>query len=114
MDVSDLCTFCRIERETIQHLLVTCTEVNAMWKLVKDMIRERVNVTMELSLEEIVLGFKPDTYDCLNLTAKVIQRLLQGVPKLMAVFEKFVDPQYKLFGMTYILKNHVRGHAWML
>ena len=27
----------------------------------------------------------------------------------MAVFEKFVDPQYKLFGMTYILKNHVRG-----
>ena len=40
--------------------------------------------------------------------------IVQGVPKLMAVFEKFVDPQYKLFGMTYILKNHVRGHAWML
>ena len=47
-----------------------------MWKLVKDMIRERVNVAMELSLEEIILGFKPDAYNCSDLTAKAIQRLL--------------------------------------
>ena len=58
----------------------------------------------------------PDVISVL-VSALVISQVrycVQGVPKLMAVFEKFVDPQYKLFGMTYILKNHVRGHAWML
>ncbi|XP_043213094.1 uncharacterized protein LOC122377201 [Amphibalanus amphitrite] len=76
MDVSDLCTFCGRERETIQHLMVACEEVGAMWQSVKDMIRDRLKITLELNPQEIILGFDPALYECPRETATAIQRLI--------------------------------------
>ena len=76
MDVSELCTFCLQERETIQHLMGTCIEVKAVWSSVKDMIRERLNVTLQLNSQEIIFGFDPDRYDYSSQIEKAIQRLV--------------------------------------
>ena len=46
MEVCDLCTSCRRERETIEHLMETCVDVDGIWKSIKEMIRKRLNVTM--------------------------------------------------------------------
>ena len=76
MEVSELCTFCHRERETIHHLMVTCVDVRALWTLVKDMIRERLSVNLVLNGQEIILGIEPDVYDCPRKTVKALQRLL--------------------------------------
>ena len=78
IDVGELCmcTFCLQERETMQLVMSTCMEVNAVWSSVEDVIRERLNVTLQLSIQEIILGFYPDKYDCSIQIAKAIQRLV--------------------------------------
>ena len=76
MDVSDSCTFCGREKETIQHLMVACREVDVMWRSVKDIIRDRLKITLELNPQEIILGFDPDLYECPSEVATAIQRFI--------------------------------------
>ena len=76
MDVSSLCTFCQRERESILHLLVQCNEVDLLWMWVKNRIRDRLHVQVQLDSREIILGLDPEQYDLLDVNLIAIQRLL--------------------------------------
>ena len=41
---SKLCTFCKLEAETIEHLFVDCPYVKDIWDAVEDMLLNRFNI----------------------------------------------------------------------
>ena len=57
-------------------LVHTCIEVKAVCSSVKDRIRQRLNVTLQLNIQEIIFRFDPDRYDCSSQIAEAIQRLV--------------------------------------
>ena len=76
MDVSDLCTFCGQERETIYHLMSSCVDVITLWETVRDVIRQRLYLTVALTPLEIILGIDYETYKCTKQDVRALQRLL--------------------------------------
>ena len=67
---SDLCTFCKREREDIQHFLWDCTELTSFWHQIQShMLRN----SFELNERDVILGlldFQNSKYNFVILHAK--------------------------------------------
>ena len=59
---SKLCTFCKLETETIQHLIVDCPVVKEIWEAVEDMLLNRFVIPIALDKTSILFG-KFNTYN---------------------------------------------------
>ena len=53
---SKLCTFCKLETETIQHLIVDCPVVKEIWEAVEDMLLNRFVIPIALDKTSILFG----------------------------------------------------------
>ena len=52
----DLCTFCKIESETIEHLFHDCKFVKPIWKDIVTWLNERLDINLQVEKYEIILG----------------------------------------------------------
>ena len=50
---SNACTFCEEEKETVQHLFVSCEKVKPLWKAVEEYVKRKSALTVVLSDENI-------------------------------------------------------------
>ena len=50
---SNLCTFCKIEKETLQHLFVDCAKVKVFWEKVSTLI---LGFSQTLNFKNIILN----------------------------------------------------------
>ena len=56
---SPLCTFCRQEDETIEHIFLSCKYSKRLWKNVKDWVNKEQDLP-NLSPNNVVIGFVED------------------------------------------------------
>ncbi len=56
---SDLCTFCKVEKETVEHLFHACTCVKGLWEYVMDKFFHQFGIHT-LSIEEKLFGKNVD------------------------------------------------------
>ena len=53
---SDICSFCRSNRETIKHLLCDCTVSKGFWQEFRIWINEQLNFELQITDIDIILG----------------------------------------------------------
>ena len=75
---SNLCTFCKLEAETIEHLFVDCPYVKEIWDAVEDMLLDRYNIPITLNKTNILFGkFNTcNTYKVENLLILIIKHYI--------------------------------------
>ena len=56
LEGSDLCFFCNEERETIMHLMSSCSEVSLLWQQVKIWIEENFKTQIDLNPTKIIFN----------------------------------------------------------
>ena len=54
--IDNICTFCKKEAETIEHLFVECKEVTSIWSKLQNRIRIKLGIPVVLSKTQIVFG----------------------------------------------------------
>ena len=57
----DKCTFCQMEPENLKHLLLHCNYSKIIWDLVKQLIQDISEITVQLSETETILGISDST-----------------------------------------------------
>ena len=50
------CTFCKSNRETLEHLLAQCPKVIQLWFQLKDYLQEKFSITIEIDTKKIILN----------------------------------------------------------
>ena len=75
---SNLCNFCKLEAETIEHLFVDCPYVKEIWDAVEDMLLDRFNIPISLNKTNILFGkFNTcNTYKVENLLILIIKQYI--------------------------------------
>lgn len=65
---SDLCSFCKIEKQTINHLLVDCSKTVSFWIIFQDWWYGKTQETLSLNQSQILYGFfeKTSHWQALN------------------------------------------------
>ena len=53
---SDLCPFCKSEKQTLNHLFVNCTKATSFWKPFQDWWHEKTQQTLLLNQSQILYG----------------------------------------------------------
>ena len=86
---SNLCDFCKIEKQTILHLMFSCRRVRPIWKRLEAMcIREKIGG--EFNISKIIFNTVHDDYNhVLNLVVLIIKQYLYRSKCLLEI------PNYK-------------------
>ena len=75
-NISNDCTFCSLEKETLEHLFFECKYVKLIWQYLEDHIKNVIHTQIVLSLPNILLGMmeedinRLDMINCLILHGK--------------------------------------------
>ena len=75
---SDLCTFCKHEKETLTHLFVTCKEVSMLWeKVTKYLVSRYPGVTLEINAHNIINNaITPGKGDVINFVVLLTKQFI--------------------------------------
>ena len=75
---SELCTFCNERKETLLHLFVTCSRAVTIWRNLELNLRQKCNLNITFSRNDIVLGLLENnpTNNSLNLLILLVKRYL--------------------------------------
>ena len=75
---SNLCTFCKLEAETIEHLFVDCPYVKEIWDAVEDMLLDRFNIPIALNKTNVLFGkfITCNTYKVENLLILILKQYI--------------------------------------
>ena len=91
----DKCTFCQMEPENLKHLLLHCNYSKIIWDLVKQLIQDISEITVQLSETETILGISDSTeLKIFNLVNMVIKQYIYAcrcnklLPSPTAAIEK--------------------------
>ena len=63
--LTDQCTFCNVNDETLYHLFFECSHVQAFWECFVEWWTVVANENLSLTLKDVILGF-PERNDILN------------------------------------------------
>ena len=62
----DKCTFCKLERETLYHLLFSCRHSRTFWNSFETLWFSTTTENLHLSLQDVVLGILRPSHPLLN------------------------------------------------
>ena len=51
------CTFCQLQRETLEHLFYDCTVVKTFWLQFEEYWLSKTNVNISLTCKDVMLGY---------------------------------------------------------
>ena len=63
---NDFCEFCGQESEDIMHLFFNCNHVTVLWRNLSDIIKTKTDISVELTLCDIIFGITNDENNPLN------------------------------------------------
>ena len=63
--LTDQCTFCNVNEETLYHLFFECSHVQAFWECFVEWWTDVANENLSLTLKVVIVGF-PERNDILN------------------------------------------------
>ena len=76
-NVSDLCTFCEQEKETVLHILVECIEVQPLWKALTKLVKYYFNTVITFTPQLIILNnYKGTSKIMINLLIIIMKQYI--------------------------------------
>ena len=55
-EVSEACTFCKVQKETVTHLLYKCEKVNKLWKTLTKWCKYYLSINIEFSMSMVIFN----------------------------------------------------------
>ena len=66
LSLTDQCTFCNLNEETLYHLFFECSRVQGFWECFVDWWRDVAHENLTMTIKDVMLGFRPERKDIIN------------------------------------------------
>ena len=91
-EVSEACTFCKKQKETIIHLLYECDKVNKLWKALTKWCKYYLSIDIEFTMPVVIFNYHGKNSSVVNLFIVVLKQYIYAAKcfKEKPIFTAFI------------------------